>query len=154
MPTSPSPFEAVATVLKTLIDTEFAPENIVAVFDNIHGSLGTKGICVGIAPTEDLVHQNDRLVQETWIEIKFYDLWKKEIDPKTIVNPTRITAFAERLRVALREAGNGITDPGTGQVWFFQLMKITYPNDPTGNRSRFVATIRAWGNNSQLVETI
>lgn len=154
MPAAPSTFEAVATVLKTIIDTEFAAENIVATFDNIHESQGTKGICVGIAPIEDLVQPTNHLVQETMIEVRFLDLWKKEIDPKTVINPTRITAFAERFRAALREAGNGITDPGTGQVWFFQLLKISYPDDPTGNKSRFFASIRVWGNNSQLVETV
>jgi hypothetical protein len=146
-----SPFEVVALSLKQIIDTEFAPEGITAIFDNIHEALGQTRVTVGIAPVEDVPRAGNAVVQETWVEVRFFDLWKREIDPGTVINPTRITAFAERFRRAVRSSQ--ATDPGTGQVWYFDVTRIQYPNDPTGNKSRFVATIRAFGNNSALVET-
>lgn len=146
-----SPFEAVATAVKAVFDSEFAAEGYTMVFDKLHESLGMQRVEVGIAPTEDVVNERNNIVQETWVEVRFYDLWKREIDPKTQVNPVRITAFAERLRDALRRAR--ATDPGTNQVWYFDVRRVTYPDDPTGNKSRFHMTIRAYGHNSGLVET-
>jgi hypothetical protein len=150
MPTT-SAYELAATVIKTVIDTEFEPEGIVAVFDNLHDSLGRYAVDVGIAPEEDSIMSGNALVNETILEVKFFDLWTDEIDPTTVVNPVKITTYAERFRRALKTTK--ATDPATQQVWYFDVRRIRYPNDPTGNKSRFVATIRCLGNNAGLVET-
>lgn len=147
-----SPFEAVAIAVKAVFDATFATEQFVMVFDDLHESLGREYVAVGISPTEDITRAANALVQETWVEVKFYDLYPQEIDPNTGVDPTTITGYAERFRNALR--GASASDPGTGQVWYFDVRRITYPRDPTGNKTRFVATIRAFGNNSNLVETV
>lgn len=147
-----SPFEAVAIAIKAVFDATFAAEQFVMIFDDLHESLGREYVAVGISPTEDLTRTTNALVQETWVEVKFYDLWRQEISPDTVVDPVTITAYAERFRNALRIAS--ASDPGTGQVWYFDVRRITYPRDPTGNKTRFVATIRAFGNNSNLVETV
>lgn len=144
-----SAYFTVAADLKTIIDTEFAPEGFTAIFDNLHESLGRTRVDIGIAPLEDIVRSTDFLVQETMVEIRFYDLWKQEISPETLVNPTRITDFAERFRAALRE----FNQSRSGQMWFYNLLRIAYPNDPTGNKTRFVATVQALGNNAALIET-
>lgn len=146
-----SAFSITATALKTIIDAEFEPENITAIFDNLHEALGRFAVAVGIAPIEDVVQNSNAVVQETWVEVKFYDLWTDEVDPGTIIDPTKITDYAERFRDACRRSQ--ATDPRTGMVWYFDVRRIQYPNDPTGNKSRFVATIRAFGNNAGLVET-
>jgi hypothetical protein len=144
-----SPYEVVATALKTVIDIEFALEGIVAIHDNLHEAIGRRRIAVGIAPEEDIVNGGNALVQETWVQVKFYDLWDPKVDPEQSVNPLKITAYAERLRDALRTAS--VT--ASGQMWFFDVRRVRYPDDPTGNKTRFVASIRAYGNNSNLVET-
>lgn len=148
---SPSPFEAAATAIIATFNAEFSTEGYVMIPDNLHESLGRERVDVGISPVEDAVNTRDALVQETWVEVKFYHLWTHEINPNTQVNPYQITAYAERFRDALRRAQP--TDPHTGQVWYFDVRRIQYPNDPTGNKTRFVATIRAYGNNSGLIET-
>lgn len=145
----PSAYEIVATDLKTIIDTEFTAEGFVAIFDNLHESLGRTRVDIGIAPIEDVVRENNAVVQETWVEVKFYDLWRQEISPETLVNPARIAGFAERFREALR----AYNQTRSGQMWFYNLRRISYPNDPTGNKTRFVATVLALGNNQSLVET-
>lgn len=146
-----SPFEAVAAAVITIFNTEFSTEGFVMVPDNLHESLGRERVDVGVSPIEDVVNLRDSLVQETWVEVKFYHLWTQEINPNTQVNPFMVTAYAERFRDALRRSSG--TDAQTGQVWFFDLRRVQYPNDPTGNKTRFVATIRAYGNNSGLIET-
>lgn len=151
MPVTTSAYEVVATAIKTIFEDEFSEEGFTMVFDNLHESLGRKRVDVGIAPDEDVVSPANAKVQETWVEVRFYDLWRQEISPDTVVNPVRITNFAERFRDALRR--QQATDPGTGQVWFFDVRRVRYTNDPTGNKTRFVASIRAYGNNANLVET-
>lgn len=151
MPTT-DPFTLIATALKQIIETEFAAEAFTVVFDNLHESLGRTRVDIGVAPIADEVRASNKVVQETSVELKFYDLWPQQISPETVVNPSRITGFAHRFREALRNA-RGFTDPQTGEVWFFSLERIAYPNDPTGNKTRFVATIRGLGNNNALVET-
>jgi hypothetical protein len=146
-----SPFEAVALGLQQIIATEFAAEGYTAILDNLHESLGAERTEIGIAPIEDYPRDNNELMQETYVEIKFYDLWTQEIDPTTIVDPTRITGYAERLKKAIRSSF--AADPGTDQVWFFSVRRTKYPNDPTGNKTRFEMTIRAFGNNAGLTES-
>lgn len=146
-----SPYKTVATALQAVIAAEFEPEGFTAIRDNLHESLGRSRTAIGIAPSEDRVRENNAVVQETYVEVRFYDLWTQEISPDTVVDPALITGYAERFRSALRRAK--AMDPGTGEVWYFDVVRITYPNDPTGNKSRFHATIRAYGNNSGLVET-
>lgn len=147
-----SSYEDIALTLKDIIEEEFSAEGFTVILDNLHESLGRKRVDIGIAPVEDVVMPSNNIVQHTTVEVRFFDLWKQEISPETLVNPSRIAGFAERFRKAIRES-DGRTDPATGQTWFFQLVRIGYPNDPTGNKTRFVATIRGWGNNNALFET-
>lgn len=146
-----SPYQNVAEALATIINTEFAPEGIQALHDNLHPALGQKRVSVGIAPAYEAVNARTNIAQETWLEVKFYDLWKQEITPETIVDPRKIAAYAERLRQAVKA---GRVTMGDSQIWFFDVVRVEYPNDPNGNKSRFVATIKAFGNNSGLVETV
>lgn len=148
---SDSPFQLVAETIISVFNTEFAAEQFVMIADDLHESLGRRRVDVGVSPIEDIVQPSNGLVQETWVEIKFYNLWKQEISPDTQVNPFTITKYAERLRNALRTAQ--VQEPGTGQVWFFDVRRTQYPRDPTGNKTRFVMTVRALGNNNNLIET-
>jgi hypothetical protein len=146
-----SAYLTVANALQQIIAIEFEEEGFTAIRDNLHESLGRSRVDIGIAPVEDRVRESDAAMQETYVEVRFYGLWTQEISPDTVVDPALITGYAERFRDALRRSS--ATDPGTGEVWYFQVVRITYPNDPTGNKSRFHAQIRAFGNNSGLVET-
>lgn len=140
-----------ADTLASIINTEFGAEGVVVRHDKLHESLGSDGVVVGIAPIEDLVNPRSNATQESIIEIRFYNQWTKEIKPTTVIDPRIITNYAERFRRALHSSF--LTSPHTQALWFFDLTRITYPDDPTGNKSRFVATIRAYGNNSALVES-
>lgn len=145
------PYQVVATGLKTIIDDEFEPEGVVAIHDNIHESLGVDRITVGIAPVRETPRTGSTLIQETWVEVRFYDLWEKRVDPAQTVNPFRITAFAHRFRQAIQN--QRASYEGSPEIWYFDVTNIEYPNDPTGNKTRFVATIRAYGDNAALLET-
>lgn len=144
-----SAFEEVATAIKIAFDNEFAAEGFTMVLDDLHEAMGRTRVDVAIAPVEDRVNPRNNIVQETTVEVKFYDLWDERIQPNTVVNPSKIAAYAERLRNALRDKRT----VGTSTTWFFNIGRTTYPRDPTGNKTRFVMEITAYGNNAGLVET-
>jgi hypothetical protein len=146
-----SPYLTIASALQQIIAVEFEDEGFTAIRDNLHESLGRTRTDIGIAPTEDYPREDIEVTQETYVEIRFYDLWTQEITPETVVDPARITGFAERLKKAI--FASQATDPGTDEVWYFSVKRCTFPNDPTGNKTRFHMTIRAYGNNAGLVET-
>lgn len=146
-----SAYELAAAQLKIAIDTAFAAEGFVAAHDQLHESLGWNGTQIGIAPIRDVVNTNN-YIQETWIQVQFFGQWMKEITPTTAVDPRIVTNYAERFRRAVQDRvvpPIGIADV----MWYFNLVEIEYPRDPNGNNTRFVARLRAWGNNSALVET-
>lgn len=145
------PFPVIAAIVIDAFNAEFAAEGVVLIPDRLHESLGRKSVAAGISPTEDTPNMRNRLAEEHYLEIQFYGLWDERIDPGTQINPATITGYANRLKDALRRAQGA--EGGTGSVWYFDVDRTRYPNDPTGNKTRFEMTIRAWGNNQNLVET-
>lgn len=146
-------FADAAAAIKVAFDAEFAPEGVALQYDDLHESLGRDSIEAGISPMEEAPLQNDRLVQSTLIKLQFYDLWPDtSVDPAVQVDPRRITGFAARFREAVKAANTGRS--GTGLLWFFDVDSVSYPRDPTGNKTRFVAVIRCQGNNNNLIETV
>jgi hypothetical protein len=83
------------------------------------------------------------------IFLQFYGPFVADVDPFQEVDPRAITTKAERLRQALMSE----TNVGAPEVWFFNILQTRYPNDATGNKSRFEMSIRAWSNDTSLVET-
>lgn len=145
------PFSVAFIVLQQLIDQEFAPEGIQLQPDMLHDSLGHEKAICGCAPVGETPMPGQMLVQDTLVEVKYLDKFDLEIDPKQSVDPRIITNKAERMRRAVKS--HTLTYPGTDQVWFFDVLSTVYPNDPTGNKTRFVMQLRFRGNNAALVET-
>lgn len=145
----PSPYAQVAEALEAIINAEFAPENYKAIHDNLHPAVGMDGTRIGIAPEDESPRGGNLIQQDTALTVKFYRRWDPDIDPTKKIDPRPITEFAERFRQALRRNQG----PGNDQVWYFNLVRIRYPNDPVGNKTRFEADIVAYGSNSALVET-
>lgn len=139
----PSAYEVAATGIKAIFDAEFAAEQFTAVHDCLHESLGQRRVEVGISPIRKVKMPNNQAAEQTFIWIQFYGLWKREIDPATAVNPFPIAEYAERLERALEAAQ--ASQPGSDAVWYYQVDSVEFPRDPTGNRSRFEMTVRAFG---------
>lgn len=146
------PYEQVAVALKTIIDTEFAPENVTAIHDRLHESLGTDAVWVGISPEGWRPKARDRNSLETFVLVQYYDLWDKEIDPTQQVNPILITNKASRFMRAVQS--QQASDAGTADLWYFDVESVDFPNDPTGNKTRFHVIIRAHGQNHSILETM
>jgi hypothetical protein len=148
MAPSVSPYVTAANVVEQIILDTFP--GVPVLHDRIHDSLGWDAALIGISPQRETA-SNDRNVLHTLLEVRYFDLWDKEIDPTQTVDPRIITAKGEEFRSACRRVGANV--PATAETWFFHVEEITYPLDPTGNNTRFIATVRAWGQNSGLIET-
>lgn len=148
--TTVDPYAVAAGLLKQIIDAEYEAEQITAIHDQLHEALGSDRVAVGIAPSSETSRMGNRVVNVFTIEIRFYDLWDKEVDPEQTVNPTRITGYANRLKRALEQSAFS----GTREVWYFNWLRTDYPNDPTGNKTRFHMHIEVFGDNTAITETI
>lgn len=150
-PNATSPFEIAYALAETAILTEFTDiTQKVVEPDEIHESLGFDGfVHIGVAPTRDTPQTNAMIVQETWFTIQWFGPYDKAVNPMQSVDARPITVMAERLRRAIKT----VSVPRDDQVWFLNWAGAEYPRDPTGNKTRFVATLRAVGNNAALIET-
>lgn len=144
------PYSEVAAGLELVINQTFAAEKFTAIHDRLHESLGSEGTRIGISPEEQSYQRGNELVMDTLVLVQFYGRWKKEIDNDQRVDPRIITGYAARFREALYASAA----QGSNGVWYYKLERITYPKDPTGNKTRFEALVLAKGDNSGLVETI
>jgi hypothetical protein len=150
MPHTPSPYAEAADAIKALIDAEYATEGYTAIHDNLHPGVGQSGTRIGIAVDEEQARAGNMIQNDIAITVKFYRRWSADVDLDKKVDPREIAGLAERFRDRFRQY-NG---PNTGNVWYFNIIRIRYPNDPVGNKTRFEADILAYGNNTALVETI
>lgn len=149
---APAPPETQARhALIASLQDEFATEQIPVESDKLHGSIGHEGPKIGVYPDRTSSSSTNRYVSEIEIVVQFYDRYTLKVDPKQKVSPDKIESYADRFRRKLAER---TTDPRTGSVWYFTLERIDYPDDPTGNKTRFEARLRARGNNTALVETV
>ena len=143
----PSAYTIAANALFAICEATYP--DIPVVHDKVHEAVGYRGPRIGISPVRQPMNARNKLVQETWIEIRYMGRWEKEITPDQQVDPRFIAEEAEKLLTAIR-----LTDvTASGEMWFFNVEQVEYPDDPTGNKTRFYMTLRAWGNNSSLVET-
>lgn len=138
-----------AEAMKAMIDVEFAPEQITAEHDELHESLGVDGPVVGIAPDRLQPMAGNRAAMHTLLHVQFFDIWEKDIDPTMVVDPRIITGYHNRLLTKIRTT----TVTTNNDHWFFQWEGTEFPRDPVGNKTRFVASFRAWSDNTALVET-
>jgi hypothetical protein len=148
----PDSFAITATALQSIIETEFSDEGFKVQFDRLHESLGLNRVDIGVSPEEWYARGGDRNTKDTVVLVQFYDLWDKKVDPEQTVNPTRITGFADRFERAVQR--QQIDFPGSTDVWYLNVDRVAFPNDPTGNKTRFHATVRATGDNHAILETM
>lgn len=131
------------------LTAEFAADQFPVRDDKLHGSIGKDGTVIAVYADRMISSPANRYVGEVECVVQFYGKYDLKVDPTQTVSPSTIEARADRFRTALRQG----TDPNTGSVWYFTLERIEYPDDPTGNKTRFEAYVRARGNNTALVET-
>ena len=143
------PYTIAAGAMKQIIDTEFTDLGIVAIHDELHEALGNDGPMVGIAPDRMAPAPNTRVAQHVDFHVQWFEFWEKVIEPGLEVDPRLITQIHDRLMRAVQRADV----VANNDHWFIQWQGTDFPRDPVGNKTRFVASFRAWADNSALVET-
>lgn len=144
-----SPYTQVANAIAAILDAEFAPENMVTLHDNLHPGVGSEGARMGVSIEEETPRAGNMIMNDISVTVKFYRRWDPDVDIYKKVDPRIISQFAERFRQAVYNYNH----TGTDEFWYFNVVRVRYPNDPVGNKSRFEADIVAYGSNSALVET-
>jgi hypothetical protein len=142
-----SPATQVRAVLKTALEAEFAAEGITVEDDHLDESLGQNMTRAAIYPLREQEQTSNANVLETEVVVQMFGAYDPQINEEQSVDPAIIEGWAERLRDAFR-AVRGINDP---VCWYCRVLRTDYPPDPTGNMTRFVMVVRAYGNNSAQV---
>lgn len=144
-----SPLTEARAAIKAIMEAEFAAEAFPVRDDHIHESLGHEGTVIGISPIRSILFPGDANTRQHEVKVQFYGRWKKEIDAETRVDPVTVETYAERFLRAIQS-----TDVvGSQRVWYFMVTELTFPHDPTGNKTRFEATVVSYGDNSSILET-
>lgn len=147
-----APETALRSRLLSILKVEFTAEGVDWRNDKIHDSLGWEGPPVGgVYPNVGGEQFNQGLVQDTTVTIQLFNTWKREVNPNETVAPDKIEEWAERIRRAVRADGDGA--PGTDHLWYYRVLRIEFPDDPTGNKTRLLATVQGSSTNSGLVES-
>lgn len=131
------------------LNAEFADLGLLFGDDKLDESIGWDGVYGAVYPEVEEFQQNHANVWDATLVIQFFGKWDKKIDPKQAVSPVYIEDKAERMKRALRAPSHGTTK----YLWYYNLIRIEYPDDPTGNKTRFEAVIVATGQNSAIINT-
>lgn len=143
------PYSVLAGAIEQVILNEFGDDSpqVTIKHDRLHESLGFNGRdYVGISPVRE---SSERITTNITALVQFYGAYSLEIDPEQEVDPRIISNKVERFRRAIQKA-RIIADE---LVWYMDVTSIEYPNDATGNKSRFEATVVTQGENTGLIET-
>lgn len=138
-----SPTTQAREYIQSILNTEFANERISVRAGFTDNSLAQYGVVAAVYPLNEEPNFDDRLELLTTIGVDFLAVWEPDPDADRVVDPAVIETYAYRFRVALSE----YKQTATSTIWWFSLNELIYDNDPTGNISRFTATIVAHGEN-------
>jgi hypothetical protein len=136
--------------LHTLLKGYFDPKGCLVQEDRLHRSVGRDGKTrIGVNPVRESPYRQSGQASEFRLQVQFYGPWKDQINNLEVVNPTWIETQAEIFKDLIRTG-----DPHQDDAWFYRVEEITYPDDPTGNATRFEAVVTAFGTNTALLETV
>jgi hypothetical protein len=144
-----SPLTEMRGVIAAALDAEFAPEGITFASDKMHPAMGLDGPVGAIYPDAEVPRGGREIEAVNTAYVQVFAKWEKQVDPAQVFDPSLVEGWAARLQVALK----AVQDVQTATTWFFTVKQIDYLDDPTGNRSRFLARVQGSGQNQNLLET-
>lgn len=93
---------------------------------------------ISVTPDYERERFGKAYILDLGILVQFYLGYDAEPDETISRDSTIIEGYADRLRAAFAGAGSRVD---VGDAWYLRLTGIEYPEDPTGNKTRFEATI-------------
>jgi hypothetical protein len=128
--------------IKTVFDTEFAPQSFVLSRDRLLRADGKDGTAkTGMYPTttqEDTRNAN-MLVVGAVVQLYLPFNPDPAANEHAVVDPTTIIGYADRFRRAIGAGGNDVGN--VTDFWYLRVPRIDYPVDPSGNVTRFEAQV-------------
>lgn len=114
--------------------------------------MGSDGNYCGVSPETQTPRMGQTLDQETAVLVQFYMKYDKDkpINPKKVLSPGPVEAVVERFQRAVQDQ---IGVDTSSERWFFDITSISYPPDPTGQKTRAEIVVTAHGNNPAIIET-
>lgn len=134
--------------IQATVEAEFAAEALDVRSDKLHESLGADGAVAGVYPEGEMPHSSG-VIQVMRVVVQVYMRWDPQIDPQQRVDPALIEEWSWRLQRRMLDESKTSTD----KVSYYNVAEITYPDDPTGNKTRFDMALEGFGPNASLTET-
>ncbi len=134
--------------VKATLETEFAAENFEVRDDKLHDSMGIERAIAAVFPEGERRHSSG-VVGMFLVSAQVFMRWDPQIDPAQVVDPGLIEAWAWRLQRRMQAESS----VNSANISYYVVNEVIYPDDPTGNKSRFVMGIAGFGHNPSIGET-
>lgn len=118
----------------------------------LHASVGGDSSVgwAGVAPFADEPRAANQQLLDPVVEAQVFLPWDKVVDNERVVDPQPIMDLAHAFRARVELVQNHNTE----LLWYFNVQRLWYPDDPTGQKTRFHALLRGVGtNNASLLES-
>jgi hypothetical protein len=135
--------------LKLVLDAEFTADGFSVSDDKLNRAIGRDGAQIGISPIRERPGSNAGTL-EAEILVQVYGWYDPQINEFQQVDPAVVEDWAERFKDAMRPESIG----NTSVFWYVRIEEILFPDDPTGNKSRFEARVKAFGNNNAIFASV
>lgn len=136
------------------VNTEFAAEQLTCLPDRLHEAITHRA--AGVSVDREAVTEAG-IVTAVELSLQVFDAVNLQIDPSQQVDPGIIIDWAWRLQRRFQSPhptdGRMWSTLDTGNAYWFNVVEIGYPLDPTGNKTRFEMEIDGFGPNASLIET-
>jgi hypothetical protein len=81
--------------------------------------------------------------------VQVFGLWEKEVDNEKVIDPAPVEALARAFAREIQARQTGALP----ELWYIELERVGFPNDPTGQKTRFDAIVMGRAENPGVVET-
>lgn len=127
-----------------LIEDEFALDSGTVKNDKLPRAAGKDGADeIATSPENAYPHQGNWTQLVVRARVQFYMGYDATPDEYISVDPAIIEAKGDQFRRALEGNQSG----NSPDFWYLNLISLDYPDDPTGNKTRFEAVVEGRCNN-------
>lgn len=144
----PAPITQFRQALKNILNAEFEDDELAVYDDRLAPSEGHDGPVAGVAPEAEATGEGG-IDQTFLIAVEVHAWYDAQIDEHQRVDPAKIEDWSWRFQKRVAQAST----VNTAAAWWFDIVRIDYPDDPTGNKTRFRALVQGHGENQSMPET-
>lgn len=139
-----APETLLANRIKSVLDAEFVAEGFTTEHTKLLRAAGRDGTD-RLATSPNDADEHNRVVVQLDVEylIQLYLGFDDTPDETRTVDPTVIVNYGDRIRRAFGPNSSG----NTSDLWGLRVTTITYPDDPTGHKTRLEATVVGYADN-------